>query len=94
MGLNIPLLALSCDDPHCSDVGQSEQRDTIMLDILLALVECTYTTLPLSGGGGGGGHGGKGRAAAIPGWNSVEPFRKEAQYWHGVWVKINSIFNI
>ena len=31
MGLNIPLLALSCEDPHCSDVGHSEQRDTFML---------------------------------------------------------------
>ena len=42
---------------------------------------------PLSGGGGGGGHGGKGRAAPVPGWETVEPYRREALYWHGVWVK-------
>ena len=86
LNISVPLLALGCESPHCQDGGHSEQRDSFMLDILLALVECSYTTLPLSGGGGGG-RGGKGRAAPIPGWDSVEPFRKEAQYWHGVWVK-------
>ena len=89
LGLNSPLFALSCEDPHCLDASHSEQRDAFMLDILLSLVECTYTTLPISGGSGGGGHGGKGKAAPIPGWASVEPFRKEAQYWHGVWLKEN-----
>ena len=58
-----------------------------MLDILLELVECSYTKLPLSGGGGGGGHGGKGKAPSKPDWESVEPFRKEARYWHAVWKK-------
>ena len=57
-----------------------------MLDILLALAECPYVTLPLAGGGGGGGKG-KGKAASKPGWDSVEPFRRESLYWHGVWVK-------
>ena len=87
LNLNVPLLALSCENPHCPDVGHSEQRDSFMLDILLALVECSYVTLPLAGGGGGGGHGGKGKAASKPGWDSVEPFRRESLYWHGVWVK-------
>ena len=85
--LSVPLMALSCEDPHCTDRGHSEQRDSLMLDILLSLVECTYTSLPLSGGGGGGGHGGKGRASPVPGWETVEPFRREAQYWHLVWLK-------
>ena len=57
-----------------------------MLDILLSLVECSYTTLPLSGGSGGG-KGGKGVGKPVPGWDEVESFRKEARYWHGVWVK-------
>ena len=87
VGLSVPLLALSCQDPHCSAAEHSAQRDSFMLDILIALVECTYTTLPLTGGGGGGGHGGKGKGVPKPGWDSVEPFRKEARYWHGVWVK-------
>ena len=85
--LSVPLLALSCENPHCSDASHSEQRDSFMLDILLSLVESTYTSLPLSGGGGGGGHGGKGKAAPKPGWESVEPYRKEALYWHCVWMK-------
>ena len=69
--ISVPLLALSCENPHCLDKSHSDQRDTFMLDILLALVEGSYTTLPLSGGGGGGGgHGGKGRAKPVPGWES------------------------
>ena len=83
----IPQCALSCDDPNCQDTSHSEQRDEFMLDILLAVVESSYVALPLSGGRGGGGHGGKGKAVPVPGWDNVEPFRKEAQYWHGVWVK-------
>ena len=85
--ISVPLTALNCESPHCMNSNHSFQRDSFMLDILLALVECSYTALPLSGGGGGGGHGGKGRAAPVPGWEAVEPFRREALYWHGVWVK-------
>ena len=85
--LSIPLHSLSCKNPQCLDKSHSDLRDSFMLDILLALVECSYTSLPLAGGAGGGGHGGKGRAAPLPGWESVEPFRKESIYWHGVWVK-------
>ena len=83
--LNFPLFALSCQNPHCQDHSHSEERDIFMLDILLALVESTYTSIPISGGRGGGGH--RGNTLPVPGWDSVEPFRKEAQYWHGVWVK-------
>ena len=85
--LHAPLPALSCKDPKCTNKDHSDLRDSFMLDILLSLVESSYTTLPLSAGSGGGGHGGRGRAAPIPGWQTVEPFRKQAVYWYGVWVK-------
>ena len=87
LDLNIPLFALSCENPHCQDKNHSEDRDSFMLDILLSLVECSYTKLPLSGGSTGGGRGGKGCGKPVPGWGEVEPFRREARYWHGVWLK-------
>ena len=83
----VPLAALCCEDPHCQDLAHSEDRDSFMLDILLSLVECSYTRLPLSGGGAGGGRGGRGCARPIPGWTEVEMYRKEARFWHGVWLK-------
>ena len=89
LGINIPLFALSCENPHCQDKTHSDDRDSFMLDILLSLVECSYTKLPLSGGSTGGGRGGKGCGRPVPGWEEVEPFRKEARYWHGVWLKEN-----
>ena len=42
--------ALLCNDPHCADLIHSQQRDTYMLDILLAIVETSHITLPLTGG--------------------------------------------
>ena len=87
MAINLPLLELGCENPHCQDKSHSERRDSFVLDILLALVESSYTSLPLSGGSGGGGRDGKGKGKARPGWGEVEPFRKEARYWHEVWKK-------
>ena len=68
LDLNIPLFALSCENPHCQDKNHSEDRDSFMLDILLSLVECSYTKLPLSGGSTGGGRGGKAFVKPVPGW--------------------------
>ena len=87
MAINLPLLELGCENPHCQDKSHSERRDSFVLDILLALVESSYTSLPLSGGSGGGGRDGKGKGKARPGWGEVESFRKEARYWHEVWKK-------
>ena len=64
--LNVPLLSLSCEDVHCQAEDHSNHRDSFMLDILLELVECSYTKLHLSGGSGGGAHGGKGKAQSKP----------------------------
>ena len=77
---------MGCSDPHCTDVDHSQERDTFMLDILLATVETSHTALPLSGGRRVGGKV-KAGCKAIPGWtDEVEPFRKESMYWHRVWL--------
>ena len=87
LSIKLPLLELSCEHPHCQDKAHSEKRDSFVLDILMALVECSYSTLPLSGVSGGGGRNGRGKGQSIPGWAEVEQFRKEAVYWHDVWKK-------
>lgn len=77
--------SLNCNDPQCSDLSHSQERDSLTLDILLAVVETTHTCLPFSGGRRVGG---EGRGHAEPGWNEeVEPFRQEARYWYRVWLK-------
>ena len=87
--IHVPWSDLCCEDPHCQDQAHSVKRDSFMLDILLALVESSYTKLPLSGGGAGGGRGGAGRGRPIPGWAEVDSYRRVARYWHGVWIKEN-----
>ena len=84
--LSIPEVLL-CSEPHCGELCHSEQRDSFMLDILLAMVETSYTTLPQSGGMKVGGKRQTG-CQAIPGWNEeAEPYRKESMYWHRIWLK-------
>ena len=75
--------SLQCSDVHCQDKTHSEQRDSMVLDILCAIVETSYVTLPLYGGKGGG----KGAATTCPGWTEeVKPYQKESRYWHDAWV--------
>ena len=77
---------LYCTDPRCTDQQHSHDRDSFTLDILMALVETTHTSLPMSGGRRVG-HQGKSGCRALPGWlEEVEPFRAESRYWHRVWL--------
>ena len=63
---------LHCQDLQCNDVSHTEERDSMVLDILCAVVETSYTSLPLTGQAGG-------RRDVIPGWSSeIEPFRLES----------------
>ena len=58
----------------------------MVLDILCAIVETSYVTLPLYGGKGAG-RGKGGHATTCPGWTEeVKPFQKESRYWHDAWV--------
>ena len=78
--------SLNCTDPHCKDPKHSKERDSIVLDLLCAMVEASHSTLPLYGGKGGGRRDGV-RGTVIPGWNElVAPYQKEAKYWHNAWL--------
>ena len=76
-----------CRDPLCSNTSHSEDRDGAVQDILLALVETAYTSIPLRGGvpGRPGGHGDQ--RDIIPGWrDEVEPFRLVINTCYRAWL--------
>ena len=79
--------SLTCSNPKCTEQQHSHDRDSFTLDILMSLVETTYTTIPMCGGRRVG-HQGNSGCRALPGWlEEVEPFRAESRYWHRVWIK-------
>ena len=45
-------IELSCSDPHCTDEKHSSARDVLLLDVLIAMIESSYETIPLMGGKG------------------------------------------
>ena len=80
--LQCPGSLLHCRDPLCGDPSHSEERDGTVLDILMAMVETSFSRLPLTGRA----QGGKGRAV-IPGWSAeVEPFRRESNTCYRTWL--------
>ena len=80
--IQVPL-SLNCQDVHCQRSEHSVDRDNMVVDILTAVVETSYTALPLYGSKGGG-RGNK----SVPGWVAdVRPFQEDARYWHGIWVQ-------
>ena len=63
--------SLMCQDVHCKDKKHSEERDSMMLDILCSIVETSYVSLPLQGGRSKSVQGGP-----VPGWSEeVKPYR-------------------
>ena len=72
----------------CEDASHSEMRDGAVLDILLALVETAYTSLPLTGGVPGRPRGKPGQQRdVIPGWSAeVEPFRLASNTCYRAWL--------
>ena len=46
--------SLHCQDVHCRNAAHTEERDSLVLDMLCAVVETSYTALPQYGGKGGG----------------------------------------
>ena len=51
--IKCPPSMLHCKDTMCGDQGHSKTRDKMVLDLLLATVETSYTSLPLTGRAGG-----------------------------------------
>ena len=74
-----------CRDPLCTDPSHSQARDSVVLEILLAMVETSYTSgLPLTGRAG---QGGRRQQEILPGWSSeVEPLRQRSNYCYRAWL--------
>ena len=79
--LKVPT-SISCSDPHCQDPIHSSERDNLLLDILCGVIEASHTSIPMTSGRARAGS----RRECRPGWSeSVEPFRTDSLFWHGVW---------
>ena len=78
-GIHIPGSMVHCRDPLCNEPSHTKMRDSMVLDILLSMVETSYTTIPLSGL--------HAQREVIPGWSAeVEPFRAQSKYCFRVWL--------
>ena len=79
--------SLSCVDPKCGDPAHTEDRDSLMLDVLCSVVESSHTVIPLAGGSRGGGQNKSGlTSGCVPGWEEeVKSFQEEARFWHAAW---------
>ena len=76
---------LYCQDPRCEDSSHTEQRDNVVLDLLMAVVETSYTSLPLTGRAGSGHD--QDRRDIILGWTEeVEALRLESNFFYRKWL--------
>ena len=80
--------SLQCVDPNFKSRLHSHERDNYMLNILSAIIETSYSHIPLSGGGNRNPDPDKDCPVgkSVPGWrDKVKPFRDDSIFWHGVW---------
>ena len=81
--ISIPECTAHCTDYNCTDESHSSARDNVMLDILMAVVESSYTSVPLTGSVGGV----NGNKKVLPGWSQqVEPYRQASNAAYRSWI--------
>ena len=83
---------LSCQDPHCNSEEHVQARDSLLLDILIAMIETSHQTIPMGGGKRTKWDPNKNCEidAAIPGWRKeLEPLCQDLLFWHGVWLALD-----
>ena len=77
--------SIHCSDAECSDPTHSSERDSLVLDILLAIIEVSHSSIPMVGGKTVRSDR-KDHSGIIPGWReTVEPCQTQARFWHSVW---------
>ena len=78
----VPPESLYCCDVTCQCTDHSDDRDKYVLDIMCAVMEASHECIPLSSKPSSSG----GRKS-LPGWREhVLPAKKDALFWHSVWL--------
>ena len=74
---------MECTNLHCREEEHSAARDSLVLDVMSAVIESSHATIPLVGGREGAGRKDRG---SMPGWwEEVAPYRETSVFWHSVW---------
>ena len=77
--LYCPVSVGCCQDPQCSDISHHTECDSLMLDIIFSIIECSFLMIPLGGKPRKPLRKGKTKCKIIPGWKTnIEPFRKHS----------------
>ena len=80
--------SLSCCNSQCQNKLHLEERDSYVLDILVSIIESSFSCIPITGPRrqGSGNRNNCYVSECIPGWkDQVEPLKKDSLFWHGVW---------
>ena len=82
-GIKVPDSIKNCKDSFCKIECHTEDCDSLVLDILLSIVETSYTTLPLTGTINRNNVTHK----HLPGWNKeVSDLQQKSRYAYRVWL--------
>ena len=78
--------SLSCLDPNCTLAEHSDERDSLVMDLLVSLIESCHINIPMVGGKTVKSGSGKDRSDRFPGWKEeVVPFQDDARFWYSMW---------
>ena len=78
--------SLFCSNPKCQDPSHSDERDSMVIDIMSTVIEASHQHIPVIGGKKSPRKPDCPVQRAIPGWRDiVEPYRVDAKFWHSVW---------
>ena len=81
--LTVPVHSMECKDTHCKSETHASDRDRLVLDILSAIIETSYTSIPLTGSTKPR----QSQSQLLPGWKEyVAPLKADSLFWHSVWI--------
>ena len=82
--------SLLCGNVHCQNETHFKERDSLVLDMMTSVIECSHVCIPLSSRVNpsiGDPSSNCPIQKAIPGWKEeIHPLRTDSLFWHAVWV--------
>ena len=77
--------SIHCVNTECSNPSHSSERDSVVLDMLVSIIEVSHSHIPMVGGKTVK-TGARDKPGEVPGWKDmVQPFQDDAQFWHSIW---------